>query len=373
MSNESGLFDLFNPGSQVERGTEPIDNPPVEGDTEEELDSSQVEHESDPAFTPDEKEGEENDNEQGEGEDDDAEGEEDGDGDGSEVSMFEAIASEMGLDNFDLNGYEEDYSGVAKFVNDYANSHIGNFLNSLETNAPELFELIKAANEGEDYYSMMKNFVSLTPDNWYDMELSEETPSNVLRAVITDELRERGMSDEDIQDFVDYKEQNDKLLPTAQAFHREALENFEENRKAELQAIREQEQAYNQNVTKNIQEVEQILASRKIGNFNIPQNEIGGFSEFLNQYMQTDNSGNIFIPMQANSSESLAAAYLVYKQGDISDVVEKAARTKSANQLKKRLSAAQKEKGSKASANKKNTSKQRGESPSSDLYREFFN
>jgi hypothetical protein len=305
--------------------TDDIPNPE---DVEEEEQQSEEES-PDEEETPDEEEEEVSDEEES-GEEETEETDE------PEVSLFEEIETQMGVDvGSEEKEYEETVEGLVEFAQDASQKIAEQQWQQVFEEYPDLQQYFQYRVQGGDPDEYQEAFFNTS---YQDREVQEDDKSQqrkLIRENLSDDFEE-----EEIEDMLDQYEASGTLEMEAKKSLRQ-LQNEEEKQQEEL--LEEQEEKAKER-QKQIEEywdnVEQTIEENdEFKGLPIPKGEKGDFFEWMSKDV-TDGQGisqRDQMVQEAGLETRLAIDLMLYYDFNLEELAEIKSKSSSAKDLRKRL------------------------------------
>lgn len=248
----------------------------------------------------------------------------------SDKSGVNILHQELGYEFKDEKGniksYSDDKEGLKQLAVDIAKFEADKFQQSFINQNPVLIEVAKHLALGKDLstFNQQVDYSKVDKAN-----LSEEAKLNYIRKSFED----RGFSKERIDDNMRrIKDGNeiDKELDYALVDLQKSQTDAAAKRDAEYQAMVEAEE---QRAEAYWDEVENVVKSGSLNNFNIPEPEKQAFFDYLSKPVK-DGKSQATLDAEARSiKDELTLRFLGYKKFDLSKYISNAAKSQKANGL----------------------------------------
>ena len=325
--------DMLGEGVQtqdVESSAQQLDS---QFDTEDLVDEGEdILDEHNEEFEEDSEEYEEEDNEE-EGDDDYEEDSEDDD-EGHSLLIVNEIADTLG---FELNGdYNDTVEGLTNFVRDISQQAAEDQLQSLFEQYPEVqkhLDFVMSGGQSDRFmeaYNPQTDFAAIEVD---------ENNVNTQRALLGQYFMAKGHDQEFIEEMLDTMESNGKLYDKSLRAKNELAQAQEEYR---MQILNEQKKAFKeeQEQIENYwnEMANTIESSNVFAGITIPDRKKSDFFNYISQSVGPNGETQKDLDMQELDAETrIAMDYLAFTGFKLDDIIDKKARTKSAQSLRERI------------------------------------
>lgn len=305
--------------------TEVVDNEVVEDVNEvEEVDEEEV----DPVLNEVEDTEEEYENE---------EEEEDVEDEMSDEEASGIISDIAGTLGFELEGeYEETVEGLTDFVRDLSQQVAESQLEGLFEQFPEVqkhLDYLMAGGNSQEFmqaYNPQVDFAAI--------EIAEQD-INSQRIILANYFQAKGHDGEFIQEMLDTMESNGKLYSKS-LIAKEELANAQEQQRQYM--LQQQEEEFQRQMEENNQFWEEIANTIESGNefagVRIPDKDKARFFDYISEPVGPNGETQRDLDYEESDiNVKLAIDYLMYNGFKLDDIIEKKARTKSAQSLRERI------------------------------------
>jgi hypothetical protein len=307
--------------------TEVVDNEVVEDVNEvEEVDEEEV----DPVLNEVEDTEEEYENEE-------EEEEENVEEEMSDEEASDIISDIAGTLGFELNGeYEETVEGLTDFVRDLSQQVAENQLEGLFEQYPEVqkhLDFLMAGGKSEEFmkaYNPQVDFAAV--------EIDQEDISS-QRIILANYFQAKGHDNEFIDEMLDTLESSGKLYSKSLVAKDELANAQEQQRQYILQQQQEEFQRQMEETNKFWEEIADTIESgNEFAGVRIPDKEKARFFDYISEPVGPNGETQRDLDYgEADINVKLAIDYLMYNGFKLDDIIEKKARTKSAQSLRERI------------------------------------
>lgn len=232
------------------------------------------------------------------------------------------------------NNFEDDVDGLKSFTSEVAKQIAAQEIDSFYQQYPEAKEFNEYLLNGGDPEKFYK--VSFEEPNYDKIELSEDNDIQ-SKEIIKAFYKKQGFEEAEVLDMIkDYEDtgilykQAQKALPKIAKAQKESIENLKKEQKE--QAIKQQEET--KQAWKNI---EQTINKGDLNGITIPEAEKKNFFEWMAVPNEEGKSAMQAAEESMTLDQMLAFRYLLYKGGNISNLVGNTKKTQTAESLRKRL------------------------------------
>ena len=308
--------DVSNEVEQLDAGVDQKKS--LEEEVEEEREEIEEEYEEDGVEEEDEEEYEEDINDEVE----------------EDFSIVNQIANTLG---FELDGeYEETVEGLTNFIRDLSQQSAEDQLQNLFEQYPEIqkhLDFVMSGGNSQEFMSSYRDQV-----DYASIELHKED-INTQRAVLGQYFQAKGHDNSFIQDMLDTLEDNGKLLSKAESAKNELAAAQEEYRKQMLNKQRETWERQQRQLEEFWDDVANTIESgNDFAGITIPDKEKNKFFNYISDPVGPNGETQRDLDYQESAIEvKLAMDYLMYNGFKLDDVINKKARTKSAQSLRERI------------------------------------
>jgi len=321
----NGLSEKSNENDNIEDTDNDLDNPEVQDD---DLD------------TPDDSSTDEDELENSEDvpEDDLEDDIEDGE---EKPNLFNELNKLLGLE-LEVEDIADNQSveGVAKYITDkYGKSLQESIYTSIQKEHPDIYNLLDIAYKGGDVYNTMSNIVSAYNETGeIDLKENDEVLSEKL---VREEMQRGGWFTEDeINDKIGKMKDEGDLYDKAKTIAEKRNNEFTEKNQLAIQKEKQKLQLKQERFDKNIDRLQEHIDKGVAGKLKIPNSDKDKFLKYIatgleNQKIVPNDNGDLVVltPLDENGLESL---FYEYRGGNISDIVEAKAATRSVQDYLKR-------------------------------------
>ena len=249
-------------------------------------------------------------------------------------SLISEISNTLG---FNVEGeYEETVEGITNFVRDMSQNIAESQLQQLFEQYPEVQQHLDFIMSGGQSNQYMQQY-----NRQIDFEALEIDPkdTNTQRGVFGQYLKAKGHDEEFISDMLDTLEENGKLFAKSQQAKTELVKAQEEYRqqmvetqKQQFEQQRQQEQQFWNELAKTIEEKSDFAG------VTIPDSKKNKFFEYISQPVNKQGQTQRDVDYgKASMDVKLAIDYLMFNGFKLNDIIDKKARTKSAQNLRDRI------------------------------------
>lgn len=251
-----------------------------------------------------------------------------------ELSIVNQIADTLG---FELDGeYDETVEGLTNFIRDVSQQSAEDQLQNLFELYPEIqrhLDFVMSGGSSQEFMNSYRNQV-----DYASIELHKEDV-NTQRAVLGQYFQAKGHDNAFIQDMLDTLEDNGKLLSKAESAKNELAVAQEEYRKQMLNKQRETWEQQQRQLEEFWDDVANTIESgNNFAGITIPDREKNKFFNYISDPVGPNGETQRDLDYQASEIEvKLAMDYLMYNGFKLDDVINKKARTKSAQSLRERI------------------------------------
>lgn len=255
-----------------------------------------------------------------------------------ETNAYEILAKELGYDTEQLDKYESSTEGLLAFIKDYTENTSKtveqNVYDYIYEDHPVIADVLeKAYQSNRPTSEVIKEYYETL--SFQPIEV-EESDVESLRSVIFQQMESTGyFSKEEIEQKLDMLQDSGQLFERAKPI----IDNYNQGQLAEQQRIVQQEKQKMELIqAKAKQQGEQLLGliqNRKLANITIPEKDIQPFASFVNERLDRDNEGNLYIKTYFNSLTDLETEFIKYRGGvtNIKDLVGLKANSELAKKL----------------------------------------
>lgn len=252
-----------------------------------------------------------------------------------DLSVVESIRRSLGYD-FDEE-FEDSEEGIQKLVNSASDKKAEEALQAYFEQFPDVQELLEYRMLGGD---PDKFFETRFPEvDYKEVELKEDNEAQQEQLIRQELQQVRGYSREEADaEIEDYK--NGGILENKAKRALQALRTKQQaDQRDLLEQQREQQRLQQEEVENYWNTVQQTLDSQtSLKGFNLPTSEKQKFFDYLARPVENGMSQAMINAQQADLETRLAIDYLLYKGFNLSDLVDRRAKTQVSKTLKERLS-----------------------------------
>lgn len=246
-------------------------------------------------------------------------------------SILSLLASELGEDlpeDF-LDKEEHTADDLIEYVKNTRSSHTESFLSNLETNFPDLYQVLEIAANGGDY---KKAYQQLAP-------IKEVSDDESAKKVLVDYYKAKGLSDKVINTVLEDLELEEGLIEQANAINAEKLEEQKALAAREVEQAKAAQQKIEQENLAFIDKLKNKISSKNINGFTLQNSELKGVMQEVIQHTQRTADGRYTISLPMDSEDALNAAlqaFIVYsKKGNLDQYLARKKTTLTLNQMMK--------------------------------------
>jgi hypothetical protein len=243
-----------------------------------------------------------------------------------EINTYEVFNTKLGA-SIDYKDFPEDVDGLVNYTKNYADYRLNEFENTIQSKAPELYELLALALNDGDYKAVL--------NNWVNNQQTLQQYQVDDRVLVANELKSIGLlTDEQIKAAVDKMEDEGILNPKAQEIRTKKEQELSKANEESLKRQKQQEETVKLTAQKNYDTLAQSIKQGKLGNIEIPQSEREKFQQYFNDNFTYDTqSGKLYTYIELNDANDLANLFFRYRGGNIEDLVKIKAATQVANKF----------------------------------------
>ncbi len=259
--------------------------------------------------------------------------EEDEDIDEEDLPVVESIQRTLGYE-FDEE-FEDTEEGIAKMFEKAKNMAADEALDSMLDAYPEAKEFIEYRQLGGDPDQYFKT--KFPQVDYSEVEFNEEDESQ-HEMIVRKELSERGLSNEEIEaDIQDFKNggilesKAKRALTALQTKQKEEQENLLKRQEEQYQKQQEEIEQYWNDVKSTIE------SSTSFKAFNVPSKEKEEFFRYISKPVEDGKSQRDLDVEKADRETRLAIDFLLYKDFNIADIVDRKAKSQNAQKLRERM------------------------------------
>lgn len=227
---------------------------------------------------------------------------------------------------------------------------------ALEDNAVSTFEAFLEEKYPKAYGYLLHTMAGKPEDEFFGSASNLETlPTveeieasvEVSKTIILANLVAKGNSEKHANLIIKQAIEDNELEELAKT----ALTERTAARDKELDAIKktndEALEAKNTAITEMNTYVDQVVATGKVGNIEIPVKDRAAFAKQFKESIRYDNGKFVIVSelTQANIEKAFGKEYFSYKNGDLGSIVKTAAKTENANRLRRTIPVAKTPKG----------------------------
>lgn len=248
----------------------------------------------------------------------------------TEDSIYKDINNILGFEPEDE--FDDSPEGYAEYTKKYGENLLAKMEENLQTNFPQAYAyLLHQMNGGKD-----EDFFKGQTENW-DIELKEDD-EQTQEQIVRQDLKKLGWSDKKVDRWVETLRDDDEL-------YNEAKTALEKNQKAKAEADKkrlEEIEKTNAEKKKQIesmsQSISKVIEKGSLKNWIIPGKEKENFNNYVRQNVFFAD-GKFFIRREISPEsleDELQGEFFRYRKGNLSDLVERQAKSESAKRLKRK-------------------------------------
>lgn len=304
-------------------------------------DSSERDQETDTEEQEEEEEQEEQETRDDESEEQESD-EEQEDND-EEQDIFEFLNESFGFLPEGIENTEDVPTALKDYISSYSKDQTNKAFDDWQKANPRAAAYALHLSQGgadEDF------FVSPKDQNLLSLELSEDNDL-VNKSVVKQGYLDQGIDEETALRLIEMDEEAGKIFDKAKGFQEKAIATHQAAQKeAETKAI-ERNTRNTQIVGEFSDAFQELLSSKKIGNFNIKNDEEAlAFAKFFKDNISFDQQEGKFYTKQSidtkNMKGVLESVFFAFKGGDLSNYVKSVANTKRVKGLGRKVTKAPK-------------------------------
>lgn len=249
-------------------------------------------------------------------------------------NIVSEIASTLG---FEIEGeYEETVDGITNFIRDISQKAAEDQLQGLFEQYPEVQKHLDFLMAGGNSSQFLQTYNPQTDFGAIEME---EADINIQRAVLGQFFYNKGHDQEFINDMLDTLEDNGKLFSKAQIAKNEIAAQQEQQRQQLLEQQRQQYEQQQQQVQQFWDEVANTIEQgNEFAGIKIPDRQKNQFFDYISRPIGKNGETQRDLDyQQAGLDVKLAIDYLMYSGFKLDEIIDKKARTKSAQSLRERI------------------------------------
>lgn len=251
-----------------------------------------------------------------------------------EIPLVDSIKQHLG---YEVEGeFEDSEEGIQLLVERVKDQATEEALNAYFDRYPDVKELLEYREMGGD---PNKFFQTKFPEvNYEEVELKEDDDRQQEQLIRQELKLVRGMSDEEINaEIEDYR--NGGILENKAKRSLSALKAKQAKDQEDL--IKEQEEEARkqvENLEKHWNSVKsKIKESTSLKGFKIPSKDKDDFFDYLSKPVEEGKSKAMLAHEEADTETRLAIDYLLYKGFNLSDIIDRKAKQKNTETLRKRM------------------------------------
>lgn len=223
--------------------------------------------------------------------------------------------------------FENSPEGAAKYVETFVQVKLKEFEQNLKKDYPDAYELmlfLQAGGKKEEFFEVLN-----TPD--YSKITLEEKNEVMLEKIIREDLKQKGLSDKKIDNYINVSKTNGTLVEDGKE-SLESLKALEVKKKEGLQKIAtERKEKTERVISTTFNAYDKVVEAGKIGDYVIPTADRKAFSEFVKQSTFYDDEQNVVflqIPIDPNNMASeLLTEFFRFKGGKVDALIKQAGST----------------------------------------------
>lgn len=250
--------------------------------------------------------------------------------------------------------YDNTAEGIAGYITAAKEKAVNDTFNRIQTEDPRAYAyLVHRVNGGSD----SDFFAEAGNANLPTVAQVRSNPA-IQEAVMKNYYIERGLGDYEANLLVRAAQDDNKLATSAEEILNKQIAD-EQNRSTSFLAKQASDQAATeQAITQTSQFITSVVNKGDLNGWTIPKQEHGAFLDYLDGRFDYIN-GRAYLKIElsdANLSKELQSQYLSYKNGNLSDLVNRQVKTQNVARLKMRVAdAAKTSKGPNSESTGENT------------------
>jgi len=267
-------------------------------------------------------------------EDDEDEDEDAGENDEPEVSLYDQLEMELGLDLPEDAEYEDTVDGFAEFAEDVVQQKTEQQWNQVFEQYPDIQQYVQFRMQGGDPDEYQEAFFDTT---WQDTSVPEEDPDQ-QKQIIRQNLSE-DFDDEEVNEMISEYEAAGVLETKAKESLRQLQKQEEQQQEELLEKQEDQAREQQRKVQEYWDNVEQTINEQdEFHGIPVPKGEKDDFFAFMAEDVTGDGVSRRDQMLQEMELEDrLAVDLILYYDFDLDQLAEMKAKSKSAQSLQDRL------------------------------------
>lgn len=267
--------------------------------------------------------------------DDKDEDEDEDDSEGNDDSVVGQILEKLGYENDE--DYEDTPEGLTKLTQDLGQKLAESQLDELFGKFPLVQKHLEYVLDGGDAQAFMSAY---DPTLDYSKMSIKEDDTRVQKTVLTDYFKTKGHDESFIQELLEDYEDSGKLFSKAEKAKEALTSSQEESRKqlsAKQKEVKEEEAATAKKHWDDVYNT--VQNSEEFAGLTVPKRERSKFFDYISKPVSKEGRTQRDLDhTDAKMEVKLAIDYLMYKDFNLSDIIDKKASTKSVKSLKDRIS-----------------------------------
>lgn len=254
------------------------------------------------------------------------------------VPLYKTIAEKIEFELEDFSKYSEDENGLVSFITDYKEKIQENIENEIYTEIEERSPLI--ARMLEEVYSNEKPIENVILEYaqmlQYQPVAFEADNIEYNKELVRNDLRNLGvLTEEEIEAKLEVMQDNGSLLLRAKNIIDTYNNNIQYQRNTILQQEYQRKQLLKQKQDQQVNVLLNTIKSKKLNNITIPDKDLPKFVSYLNERINVDSNGDLYIKVPVNDAISLENEFIKYRGGitGINDIIGLKANTEVARRL----------------------------------------
>lgn len=254
------------------------------------------------------------------------------------VPLYKNIAEKIEFELEDFSKYSEDENGLISFITDYKEKVQekieDEIYNEIEERSPLIARMI------EEVYSNDKPIenVILEYAQMLQYQPVEFKADNIEynKDLVRNDLRNLGvLTEEEIEAKLEVMQDNGSLLSRAKNIIDTYNNTIQYQRNAILQQEAQRKQLLKQKQEQQVNVLLNTIKSKKLNNITIPDKDLPKFVSYLNDRINVDSNGDLYIKVPVNDAISLENEFIKYRGGitGINDIIGLKANTEVAKRL----------------------------------------
>lgn len=322
------IFDVVEETPATEKKEEKKDNPLDDVDTDAIEDEAKADSEDKSADDKESDGGGKDETGKEEEEDTTTPGEE-------EESVIGLLGKTFGFEDIDISQFEDTEEGVVSLAREASKRMADDYIDQRFEEFPmikEVFEYVSLGGDPKNYFSTQ------FPEVDYEDMKFDENNTELHERLVKEDLVARGYSGEELKEELEdiknggiLESKAKRALTSLKAKQRSEKESLIEERREAVQKEQEATKKYWQDVQKKVE------GSSSFRDLKVPEREKKPFLDFLMRPVKDGKSKWNLAFEQASDEDTLAVAYLFYKDFDLTSLVDRRAKDMRAKSLKEKL------------------------------------